>query len=113
VSGNTGVPYVQNWNLSVSLELSKSSVLEVAYVGSKGTHLFMPRINANPRDLDFVEALEVAGGTQNADTTIVDPLGRRNLIGGAISVPRGSLGSKFLGFNSLFTYFDASASSIR
>jgi hypothetical protein len=73
----------------------------------------MPRLNINPRDLDFVEALEVAGGNQNSDTTIVDPLGRRNLIGATISVPRASIGSKFLGFNNFFSYFDASANSIR
>jgi hypothetical protein len=32
-------PYVQQWNLSLQRELSKGTVLMVAYVGSKGTHL--------------------------------------------------------------------------
>jgi Carboxypeptidase regulatory-like domain/TonB-dependent Receptor Plug Domain len=32
-------PYVQQWNLNIQRELAKSTVLTVAYVGSKGTHL--------------------------------------------------------------------------
>ena len=33
------VPYSQNWNLSVQREVLPNTVVEVAYVGSKGTHL--------------------------------------------------------------------------
>ncbi|MGB8476335.1 MAG: carboxypeptidase regulatory-like domain-containing protein [Candidatus Acidiferrum sp.] len=33
------VPYTQNWNLSVQREVLPNTVVEVAYVGSKGTHL--------------------------------------------------------------------------
>jgi hypothetical protein len=33
------VPYSQNWNLSVQREVLPSTLVEVAYVGSKGTHL--------------------------------------------------------------------------
>ncbi len=36
-------PYVQQWNLSVQRELAKGTVLTVAYVGSKGTHLSLQR----------------------------------------------------------------------
>jgi hypothetical protein len=32
-------PYVQQWNVNVQRELMKETVLSVAYVGSKGTHL--------------------------------------------------------------------------
>ena len=32
-------PYSQNWNLSVQREVLPSTLVEVAYVGSKGTHL--------------------------------------------------------------------------
>ncbi len=32
-------PYIQQWNFSVQRELAQSTVLTVAYVGSKGTHL--------------------------------------------------------------------------
>ena len=27
----------------------KNTVVEVAYVGNKGTHLYMPLVNVNPR----------------------------------------------------------------
>ncbi|HXG68700.1 MAG TPA: TonB-dependent receptor, partial [Blastocatellia bacterium] len=36
-------PYMQHWNLSIQQELGSSRVLEVAYVGSKGTKLFASR----------------------------------------------------------------------
>ncbi len=111
LSGNTRVPYSQNWNLSVSYEVMKDTVLEVAYVGNKGTHLFMPRVNQNPRDLNFVEFLEA--NNLSADTTINDPLGRTNLIGGTIAVFRGSLATRFPGFANLYQLYDASANSIR
>ena len=39
-------PYAQNWSLSVQRELTRGTKLEVAYIGSKGTHLDT-RINAN------------------------------------------------------------------
>jgi hypothetical protein len=32
-------PYVQQWNVSLQREVSKSTIVTVAYVGSKGTHL--------------------------------------------------------------------------
>ncbi len=36
-------PYVQQWNFGVQRELGKARVLEIAYVGSKGTHLIDSR----------------------------------------------------------------------
>ncbi|MGH9352123.1 MAG: hypothetical protein ACRD2G_08195, partial [Terriglobia bacterium] len=33
------IPYEQDWNLSVQRELAPNTVVEVAYVGGKGTHL--------------------------------------------------------------------------
>jgi hypothetical protein len=42
-------PYIQQWNFGVQRQLGKSRVLEVAYVGSKGTHLIDSRnINQPP-----------------------------------------------------------------
>ena len=111
ISGNSRVPYIQNWNLTVSYELMRNTLVEAAYIGSKGTHLFMPRVNQNPRDLDFVEFLEA--NNLSADTTINDPLNRRNLIGGTIAIPRGSLATRFLGFGNFFSYYDSSANSNR
>jgi len=50
----------QDWNLSVQRELAKRYVLEVRYVGTKGTHL--------PRNIDANPAVYGPGATaQNAD----------------------------------------------
>ncbi|MFN0108826.1 MAG: carboxypeptidase regulatory-like domain-containing protein [Blastocatellia bacterium] len=111
-SGNNAqVPYTQNWNLSLSFEPQRNTVLEFAYVGNKGTHLYLPLVNVNPRDIDFVEFLEA--NAQNADTAFNDPLGRRNLLGATITVQRGSVLSPYLGFGNLNKFFDPSANSIR
>lgn len=42
-------PYVQQWNLGVQRQLGRARVLEVSYVGSKGTHLFSARDINQPR----------------------------------------------------------------
>ncbi len=105
------VPYSQNWNLSISFEPIKNTVVEVAYVGNKGTNLYLPLVNLNPRNTDFVETLEASN--IGADTTFADPLGRTNLLGAVIQIPRGSVLSQYLGFNLLNRYFDGSANSIR
>ena len=42
-------PYSQHWNLSLQRELGKSRVIEVAYVGSKGTKLITARDINQPR----------------------------------------------------------------
>ena len=109
-SGSGKVPYVQNWNLSLSMQLFKMAV-EVAYVGNKGTHLYMPLVNINPKDINFVETLE--GQNLNAETTFADPLGRRNLLGAVVTIQRNSVTSPYFGFNNLLRFFDPSANSIR
>jgi len=112
--GNEGsgkVPYAQNWSLSVSFELFRNTIVEVAYVGNKGTHLYMPLVNINPKSIDFVEALEA----QNiaAENTFADPLGRRNLLNAVVTIQRNSVVSPYFGFNNLLSFFDPSANSIR
>lgn len=37
---NYKIGYVQSWNLTVQRQLTKDTVLEVSYVGARGTHLF-------------------------------------------------------------------------
>jgi carboxypeptidase family protein len=39
--------YQQQWNLAVQRELGKSVTLEIAYAGSKGTHIGVPDTNLN------------------------------------------------------------------
>ena len=47
VDRNLGSGYVQQWNLTVQRELTPSLSFEVAYVGSKATHLGVPDVNLN------------------------------------------------------------------
>jgi hypothetical protein len=108
-SGN--IPYSQNWNLSLSFEPFKNTAVEIAYVGNKGTHLYMPRVNINPKDPDFVELLETSN--IGAETTFSDPLGRTNVLGATVAIQRNSITAPFFGFNNLFRFYDPSANSIR
>lgn len=112
------VPYSQNWNLSIQFEPFRDTVVEVAYVGNKSTHLFLPFININPRNVDLVEQMESSGlcptcTLQDATGTIADPLGRTNLQGSVITITRASVFTTYLGFDPLNTYFDPSGNSIR
>ena len=128
-SQNTHIPYVQNWNVSLSYELTRNMVLEAAYVGAKGSHLYLPLINENPRDFGLVEAMNgavvpvasIAGEPQNSttrntpatpDTTLPDPLGRQDLLGNTLSIPLGSLASQYGGFNTLPLFFNGGGNSI-
>lgn len=103
------IPYVQNWNLALTFELAKNTVIEMAYVGSKGVHLYTPLRNINPRDINLVNTLE--GNNINTDTTLPDPLGRRNSLGAVISIPRGSIGTPYFGFSTLNQFGDPSGNS--
>src|SRR5205085_2885655 len=77
LSHNTGTPYVQKWNLTLAWQWKANNVIEAAYVGSKGTHLFMPAVNVNQRNVDYGIALNAVN--VNPDTiNINDPLGRRD-----------------------------------
>jgi hypothetical protein len=111
IPGKTRTPNVQNWNLSLSKQIMRNTVLEVAYVGSKGTHLLMPMVNINPRDFDYIQQLDLLGAA--TETAVNDPLGRRSLIGTALTVPTASLGSKYLGFDTLNDFYNTSANSVR
>ncbi|HEX7317337.1 MAG TPA: carboxypeptidase regulatory-like domain-containing protein [Pyrinomonadaceae bacterium] len=109
--GSGKVPYTQNWNVSLSFETVGNIAVEIAYVGNKGTHLYLPLVNVNPRNIELTEFLEGAG--LNADTTFTDPLGRRTLLNAPVTIARGSVFTPFLGFNNLNRFFDPSANSIR
>jgi outer membrane receptor protein involved in Fe transport len=104
------IPYTQNWNLSASFEILKNTVVEIAYVGNKGTHLYMPLVNVNPRNASFVELLEANG--IGAENTFNDPLGRRSLINATVTVQRNSVTAPYFGFGNLNRFFDPSANSI-
>jgi hypothetical protein len=112
VSNNVHTPYSQNWNVTISWQISSTNTLELSYQGNKGTHLFMPRENINPKDVGLLTAQNNAG--VNTTATIADPLGRINPSNGRVlTVQNGSLGSPYLGFSSLTQLYDAAANSIR
>src|ERR1051326_7882732 len=56
-------PYVHQWNFSIQRQLVKDMVLEVAYVGNKGTHMFR-MMNANQVVIspDFLAGFRSAQG---------------------------------------------------
>ncbi len=111
ISPNMHTPYAQNWNLTLSFQPTAKDVIEIAYVGNKGTHLFMPNENTNATNLDLINALN--NNNLSATTTVKDPLGRTSNAGASLSVQQGTLGSTYLGFVNLYTRWDASADSIR
>jgi outer membrane receptor protein involved in Fe transport len=111
ISPNTSIPYLQNWNVTISREVMRSTVVEAGYTGSKASNLYTPLININPRSFGYVDAL--VGLNVSTETAVPDPLGRTDVFGRTIGVSRGSLGSPFLGFNRLNIYYNAAASSIR
>jgi len=39
IDPNYKTPYVQNWNLSIQHQITPTTLLDIAYVGNKGTHL--------------------------------------------------------------------------
>ncbi len=104
-------PYSQNWNATVSYQPDSKTVVEVAYIGNKGTHLFLPRINADPSSLSLINALDASNTSVTA--TVADPLGRVGPNGKVLTVQNGSLGSQYLGFNTLYKQYDSDANSIR
>ena len=52
VDGTLGSGYVQQWNASVQRELTPNTTVEVAYVGSKITHVGIPDTNLNQLTVD-------------------------------------------------------------
>jgi len=112
VSQTYHTPYVNNWNLTLSYQATSSTVIEWAYTGSMGIHLFMGQENINPKDSNNLSS-ELA---QNISTTstIADPLGRTNTVTGKVlNVQNGTLGSPYLGYSSIYQWYDSSGNSIR
>jgi Carboxypeptidase regulatory-like domain len=111
VSPNARVPYVQSWSTSVAYQLPWQMAVEVSYLGSKGSHLFLPPISLNPVPFELSEAY--LGRGINPLDNVNDPLGRRDANGNVISFSQGYLGAKYLGFEGLNVMLDASGHSLR
>lgn len=105
------VPYSQSWNLALQFAPFKNSTLEIAYVGNRGVGLYTPQININMRNTDTIDLL--TANNINPGGNVADPLGRTNLLGGAITTQVASLFSQYVGYEPLNKYFNSAASSIR
>jgi Carboxypeptidase regulatory-like domain len=112
VSQNYHTPYVNNWNLTTSWQANRSTTVDLGYSGAMGIHLFMGQENINPKDSSVLSA-ELAQNISTT-TTINDPLGRLNpFTGKVLTIQPGTLGSPFLGYSSLYLWYDSSGNSIR
>jgi hypothetical protein len=67
-------PYMQRWDLSVQRALSRQMVLEVGYVGSRGTHLRMQR-QLDPVPLTWLSTSPVRDNARNTllTTNLTNP----------------------------------------
>jgi len=60
------MPYAEHYNLSIQRELSKSTVLTLAYVGTQG-HKLIAQYDANPGDAALCLQLRAIGATPECD----------------------------------------------
>jgi hypothetical protein len=111
ISANMKTPYAQNWNFTITRQLGKYDAIEIAYVGGKGTHLFLPTTNQNSTNLAYLQALDAAN--VSSTTAVNDPLGRTSTTGAVIRVNQGTLASTYMGFLNLNTRWNSSADSNR
>ena len=65
---NNPPPYVQQWNLDIQRQLPGNALVDVAYAGSKGTHLPM-----HSQDLDQLPLRDLPGGSAGYNLTPGDP----------------------------------------
>ncbi len=112
VPQNFHTPNVQDWNFTISWQLNSSTTIELSYVGLKGTHLFEPGENIDPRNLNLIN-LQQAQGINSGSATVADPLGRVGSNGKVINIQPGTEESPFPGFASLYMRYDPSANSHR
>lgn len=58
---NLRTPFVNQWNLNIQRQIFKDTILEVAYVGNKGTHMFR-MLNANQAVItpEFLDSFRAA-----------------------------------------------------
>jgi hypothetical protein len=61
VSPDLVTPYIQQWNLGAQWEFRPDWLLEIGYVGSKGTHLLQIANQNQPLDIDVVGFLPRPG----------------------------------------------------
>src|SRR5262249_9255195 len=94
---------------TLGYELPWRTVVEVAYNGSRGMHLFLPPSNVNPIPFDLSETYLGLG--INPLDNVNDPLGRLDPNGNVIAFSQGYLGTTYLGFEGLNVRLAARATS--
>lgn len=113
ISSNYHTPYMQSWSLTTSYELMRQTVLEIGYVGSKGTHLFTAPVNINLAPQSLMQAYRDQGLGYTGNNNVNDPLGRTLRTGGNVQFSNIFLGAPYLGFEGLFEVMNATANSNR
>lgn len=63
---NSRAPYMQSWNLSLQREVRRNLALDVAYAGTKGTHIYTPGGNLNQLRADQLGPPSQFGGLTSA-----------------------------------------------
>ena len=65
---NRRTPYIQNFNVSIQRELASGLVMDVSYIGSKGTALYglLEQNNVKMIDNGFLNAFNVTRGGGDA-----------------------------------------------
>jgi hypothetical protein len=96
------VPYIQNWNFTIQHQIARGTVLEIAYVGSKGTHL-MGIVDLNEA---FPGAALAAGLHQANGNTVFTTADEPRI--NAVKPFRG-----FAGISALETAFDSNYHSLQ
>jgi hypothetical protein len=121
---NAAYPYVQQWNFNIQQELGQSSVLQVGYIGSKGTHLKLTEnLNALPDSIASQAATQyqnlIASGISSVaadaqtfvNVQVPNPLAGRLSPGSAYNSPtlaRGQFLRPYPQFDGVYDYsFDA------
>lgn len=63
---NSRAPYMQSWNFSIQRELRRNVALDVAYAGTKGTHIYTPGGNLNQLPAEQLGPPSQFGGLTSA-----------------------------------------------
>ena len=112
VSQNYHTPYVNNWNFTISWQAEQQHDDGSGVQRGDGHPPVHGAGDLNPKNSDLLSA-QLAQNV-NTTATIADPLGRKNPITGkALTVQNGTLGSPYLGFSSLYQWYDRRRNSIR